>query len=116
MALIVNSAGFNVMIECENPQGQELGWDGGEPINPGVTRYITADRVVGNGGTCLCAVYVPVLVTPGTDGVPVSAWERGAEITSTTIGPHDLWYFIGGSLTTDSAGLQYTDDSNRVGW
>jgi hypothetical protein len=37
-------------------------------------------------------------------------------ITSQDIGPHDLWYFIGGSFTTDSTGLRYTDTSNRLGW
>lgn len=114
MSLIVNSAGFSVMIECENPQGQELGWDGGVPIDPGVTRYIEADRVVGNGGTCRCAVYAPV-PQRGPEGEIIN-WLPGAGITSTDIGPHDLWYFIGGSLTTDSAGLRYTDDSDRLGW
>jgi hypothetical protein len=45
-----------------------------------------------------------------SDGVP------NPLITSQVIGPHDLWYFIGGSLTTDSTGLRYTDTSNRQGW
>ena len=51
MALKLNSSGFSVYIQCENDQGQELGWNGGI-INPGVTRYIQADRIDGNGGSC----------------------------------------------------------------
>jgi hypothetical protein len=108
MALILNSAGFTVFIQCENDQGHELGWNGG-PISPGVTRYIQADRIEGNGGSCLCCVY-------GVDSDPDTGTPPWPLITAQKIGPHDLWYFIGGTLTTDSTGLRYTDTSNRQGW
>ena len=62
MALILNSAGFNVFIRCENDEppelggtgalGRELGWDGGV-IGPGVTRYIQADRIDSQGAGVL---------------------------------------------------------------
>jgi len=108
MALILNSAGFEVCIQCENDQGQELGWNGGM-ISPGVTRYIQAGRIEGNGGSCHCRVY-------GGSYDPDFSTHPDTLITSADIGPHDLWYFIGGSLTTDSTGLRYTDTSNRLGW
>lgn len=108
MALILNSAGFEVYIQCENDQGQELGWNGGA-IDQGVTRYIQADRIEGNGGSCHCRVYG----VNYDEGFPVGP---GPLITAVDIGPHDLWYFIGASLTTDSTGLRYTDTSNRLGW
>lgn len=64
MALILNSAGFQVFIQCESNQpsgqagviGKELGWNGGV-IGSGVTRYIQANRIQANGGSCHCRVY-----------------------------------------------------------
>ena len=78
-------------------------------IIPGWTRYIQADRIEGNGGSCHCRVFG--VYDDGFDNPAPSTF-----ITSQVIGPHDLWYFIGGSLTTDSTGLRYTDTSNRLGW
>jgi hypothetical protein len=126
MALILNSAGFQVFIQCESNQpsgqagviGKELGWNGGV-IGSGVTRYIQANRIQANGGGCHCRVYgvfTQAAPFPGEGGQTVEQQTPSPLITSQDIGPHDLWYFNGGSLITDSAGLLYTDTSNRLGW
>src|SRR5436853_4743513 len=82
VALILNSSGFVVFIQCENSQGREIGWNGDE-IHPGVTRYIQAERIQGNGGTCNCHIYAAdYSPSEGTSGYVI-----GASITSHEIGP-----------------------------
>ncbi|MEQ8757486.1 MAG: hypothetical protein RID09_28715 [Coleofasciculus sp. G1-WW12-02] len=116
MALIVNSSGFGVFIQCENNKGEEIGWNGGD-IHPGVTRYIQAGRIEGNGGTCECRVYsVKTTNEPAPGGGYVQKQTPDQLITSKVIKPHALWYFNGGSLTTDPTGLRFTDNSKRQGW
>jgi hypothetical protein len=111
VALILNSSGFTVFIQCENSQGREIGWNGDE-IDPGITRYIQAERIEGNGGTCNCHIYA----ADYSPSESASGYVIGASITSHEIGPHDLQYFNGGAFTTDPTGLRYTDTSKRQGW